>query len=72
MTTNPPFRFSELLTMEALGARIGKSSEAARKWARRANHSHGLPLKKVGRKWLVDWRDVERLMNEEARSAGAV
>lgn len=66
-----PFAVSQLLTMEQLGARLGKSPEATRKWCRRANRSCGLPLRKAGRFWMVDWRDVDAVLKGEAKRAGA-
>lgn len=63
------FRFQSLMTMQQLGTYLQKSSEATRKWARRAQMAGRLPLKKAGRIWLVDQRDVDRLLNEDARRA---
>lgn len=61
---NPlPWKFRELLTMAELGAYLHKSSEAARKWARRS----ALPMLKVGREWRVDKRDVDKRMADDAK-----
>jgi len=62
------WEFRELLSMEQIGREIGKSSEATRKWARRAA-ARGLALQKVGREWRIDRRDLNAFIASETRQA---
>jgi excisionase family DNA binding protein len=64
MTTSP-FQFRKLLTMAQVGEQLQKSSEAARKWARRGK----VPMTKVGREWRVDQRDLDRKLAEDTNAA---
>lgn len=61
-----PWRFRELLTIKQVADYLHKSSEAARKWARR--HPE-LPMSKVGREWRIDKRDLDRAIEQDTKKA---
>jgi hypothetical protein len=71
MSVARPWAFRQLITMKELARLTCKpSEEAARKWVRRLEGTPDeIPIRRAGRRLLVDWRDVDALLIRDGQKS---